>query len=67
MGDLALRLQEWRAAGETSRAEARARCGDDWSIQGGAAVLAQWVEDERDQDVTCPGTSAQLAQWFQQY
>jgi hypothetical protein len=67
VGGLALRLPEWRAAGETSRAEARERCGGDWSIQGGPAVLAQWLEDERDQDLTCPGTSAQLAQWFQQY
>ena len=67
VGDLALGLPEWRAAGQTSRAEARERCGDDWSIQGGPAVLAQWVEAERDQDITCPGTSAQLAQWFQQY
>jgi hypothetical protein len=66
VGGLALRLPEWRAAGQTSRAEARERCGDDWSIQGGSAVLAQWVEDERDRDLTCPGASAQLAQWFQQ-
>ena len=31
----ALGLPEWRAAGQTSREEARRRCGDDWSIQGG--------------------------------
>lgn len=67
VGDLALGLPEWRAAGQTSRAEARARCGEDWSIQGGTAVLAQWVEAERDQDLTCPGTSARLGRWFQQY
>lgn len=66
VGDLALGLPEWRAAGQTSRAEARSRCGDDWSIQGGRAVLGQWVEDERDQDLTCPGTSAELARWFAQ-
>ncbi|GAA1143303.1 hypothetical protein GCM10009606_23420 [Nocardioides aquiterrae] len=66
VGDFAPGLPEWRAAGETSRAEARARCGDDWSIQGGPAVLAQWVADERDQDLTCPGTSRQLARWFAQ-
>lgn len=66
VGDLALGLPEWRAAGQTSRAEARARCGDDWSIQGGRAVLGQWVADERDQDLTCPGTSAELARWFAQ-
>lgn len=67
IGDLALGLPEWRAAGQTSRDEARERCGDDWSIQGGTAVLGQWVETERDQDLTCPGTSAQLGRWFQQY
>lgn len=67
VGDLALGLPEWRAAGQTSRDEARDRCGDDWSIQGGPAVLGQWVEDARDQDITCPGTSARLGRWFQQY
>jgi hypothetical protein len=67
VGDLALELPEWRAAGQTSAAEARERCGDDWSIQGGRGVLAQWVEDRRDLDLTCPGTSAGLARWFQQY
>ena len=67
VGDLTLGVPEWRAAGQTSRAEARARCGGGWSIQGGAAVLAQWVEDERDQDLTCPGTSRRLARWFAQY
>ena len=67
VGDFAPGLPEWRAAGQTSRAEARARCGADWSIQGGAAVLAQWVEDERDQNLTCPGTSRRLARWFAQY
>ncbi|MGY2703131.1 hypothetical protein [Nocardioides sp. HB32] len=66
VGDLALGVPEWRAAGETSAAEARERCGDDWSIQGGPAVLAQWVADDRDQDLTCPGTSAALARWFAQ-
>ena len=67
VGGLALGLPEWRAAGQTSRAEARERCGADWSVQGGAAVLAQWVEDSRDLDITCPGVSARLGRWFQQY
>jgi hypothetical protein len=66
VGDLALELPEWRAAGQTSRAEALERCGDDWQIQGGEAVLGQWVEGQRDLDVTCPGV-ADLGQWFQQY
>ncbi|GAB6985962.1 hypothetical protein [Nocardioides pyridinolyticus] len=67
VADLALGLPEWRAAGETSRAEARERCGDDWSIQGGRAVLGQWLEDQRDHNITCPGVSARLGRWFQQY
>ncbi len=60
-------VAEWRAAGETSREEALNRCGDDWSIQGGPGVLGQWVEDSRDQNVTCPGISADLGRWFHQY
>jgi hypothetical protein len=64
VGDLSLGLPEWRAAGQTSRAEALRRCGDDWSIQGGAPVLAQWVEDRRDVNVTCPGTAEELGDWF---
>ena len=67
VGELALRLPEWRAAGQTSRAEALARCADDGTIQGGEAVLAQWVENRRDLDVTCPGVGADLGRWFQQY
>jgi hypothetical protein len=67
VGDLALGLPEWRAAGQTSRAEATDRCGPDWSIQRGRAVLGQWVEQGRDQNITCPGVSADLGRWFQQY
>lgn len=67
VGDLTLGLPEWRAAGQTSRAEALARCGADWSIQGGEAVLGQWVEDRRDQNVTCPGQEQRLGRWFHQY
>ena len=66
VGDLALELPEWRAAGQTSRAEALERCGDDWQIQGGPAVLGQWVVGQRDLDVTCPGVT-ELGTWFQQY
>lgn len=67
VGDLSLGVPEWRAAGQTSRAEALSRCGDDWSIQGGAAVLGQWVADQRDHNVTCPGAAAELGRWFHQY
>jgi hypothetical protein len=67
VGDLALGLPEWRAAGQTSRAEALTRCGADGAIQGGRPVLGQWVAQQRDQNVTCPGISADLGRWFQQY
>jgi len=64
VGNLALEVPEWRAAGQTSRAEAESRCGPDWSIQGGDAVLAQWVEESRDRNVTCPGAEAALGGYF---
>ncbi len=67
VGDLQLGLPEWRAAGQTSRAEALRRCGPERMFQGGAGVIAQWVEAGRDQNVTCPGTSQQLYRWFHQY
>ena len=66
VGDLALEAPEWRAAGQTSQDEALERCGKDWQIQGGEAVLGQWVEGQRDLDVTCPGLT-DLSRWFQQY
>ncbi|WP_084653683.1 hypothetical protein [Nocardioides insulae] len=67
VGDLRLGLPEWRAAGQTSRAEALRRCGADAMFQGGAAVMAQWVEADRDRNITCPGESAYLGLWFHQY
>lgn len=68
VGDLDLGgVPEWRAAGQTSKAEALDRCGDDWSIQGGKAVMGQWVEAQRDQNVTCPGIAADLGQWFHRF
>lgn len=67
VGDLSLGVPEWRAAGETSSDEALNRCGDDWSIQGGEGVLGQWVEDSRDQNLTCPGVAADLGRWFHQF
>ena len=60
-------VPEWRAAGQTSRAEALNRCGADWSIQGGQAILGQWVADNRDHNVTCPGIALDLGLWFHQY
>lgn len=70
VGDLRIGSPEWRAAGQTSKAEALSRCGPDWSIQGGTALLGQWVEDGRDRNVTCPGVSTvsiSLVQLFHQY
>ncbi|MCD4525145.1 hypothetical protein [Nocardioides sp. cx-173] len=67
VGGLELGVPEWRAAGETSRAEAESRCGDDWVIQGGPAVLAQWVEADRDQNITCGEAHLDLGAWFHQY
>ena len=66
-GTLRLNVPEWRAAGQTSLAEARSRCGSDWVIQGGRGVLGQWVENQRDRNTTCPGATAQLSRWFHQY
>ena len=60
-------VPEWRAAGQTSMTEALERCGDDWSFQGGPGVIGQWVEDDRDRNVTCPGASKQMFRWFAQY
>lgn len=67
VGGLRMRVPEWRAAGQTSREEALRRCGKDWVIQGGAGVLGQWVEDQRDRNVTCPGASIDLPRYFHQY
>ncbi|MDT9592529.1 hypothetical protein RDV89_05585 [Nocardioides zeae] len=67
VGDLELGVGEWRAAGHTSRDEALSRCGSDWVIQGGPAVLGQWVADDRDQNVTCPGVAPDLGRWFHQF
>ena len=67
VGDLQLGIPEWRAAGQTSRAEALRRCGVDRMFQGGEAVLGQWVEADRDMNVTCPGASIDLLRWFHQY
>ena len=67
VGGFELGVPEWRAAGQTSSTEALNRCEPDWVIQGGDAVLGQWVQDNRDMNLTCPGISADLARWFHQY
>lgn len=58
---------EWRAAGQTSMAEALRRCRKDWSFQGGKGVFGQWVEAGRDRNVTCPGAVRDLRDWFHWY
>lgn len=67
VGDFALGIPEWRAAGETSRAEALARCGEDRAFQGGRALIGQWLQDNRDLNVTCPGVARELDRWFHQF
>jgi hypothetical protein len=67
VGDLSLGIPEWRAAGQTSMAEALDRCAADWVIQGGPSVMAQWVQDNRDHNVTCPGTADEMSRWFHRY
>lgn len=67
VGDLRLGVPEWRAAGQTAIDEALRRCRSDWSIQGGEAVLGQWVQDSSDRNVSCPGAMGDPARWFHQY
>jgi hypothetical protein len=67
VGSLRFGAPEWRPAGPRGLAEALNRCGDDWSFQGGRAVLGQWVEDGRDRNVTCPGGASDPSDWFHQY
>lgn len=67
VGTLRFGLPEWRPAGSRGLGEALSRCGDDWSFQGGHGVLGQWVEDDRDRNVTCPGAVRDVREWFHQY
>ncbi|WP_435741573.1 hypothetical protein [Nocardioides sp. SYSU DS0663] len=67
VGDLALGVPEWRAAGPTSRAEALERCGPAWVVQGGRAAIGQWVEGNRDLNVTCPGAEGEVLGWFHRF
>jgi hypothetical protein len=67
VGTLRFGDPEWRPAGPRGLGEALRRCGDDWSFQGGRAVLGQWIEDRRDRNVTCPGAMPNLREWFHQY
>lgn len=64
VGNLRTGVPEWRAAGQTSEAEALRRCRKDWSIQGGPGILGQWVEAGRDRNVACPGAIVNPSTWF---
>ncbi|MGA8848194.1 MAG: hypothetical protein WB471_16385 [Nocardioides sp.] len=67
VGDYSLGVPEWRAAGQTSGEAALAQCEPENAIQGGEAVLGQWVEIGRDMNLTCPGISLEMERWFHQY
>lgn len=66
VGEYSLEVPEWRAAGPSSRSAALGKCEDaaDLSIQGGEPVLAQWVDGNRDRNLTCPGVSRDLGRYF---
>lgn len=62
VGNLRLGVPEWRAAGFADRAAALSKCVPAETIQGGRAVLSQWVRLDRDQNITCP--RADPVPWF---
>jgi hypothetical protein len=66
-GPLRFRAPASGPAGSPGLRAALRRCRDDWSFQGGKAVLGQWVEARRDRNVTCPGAMPRLREWFHQY
>ncbi len=68
VGDFTLGgVPEWRAAGPTSKAEALRRCKSDWSFQGGEAIMGQWVQFNRDRNITCPGVTGLMTDYFHQF
>jgi hypothetical protein len=68
VGDFSLGgVPEWRAAGQTSKAEALRRCGDDWAFQGGPGIMGQWVQFDRDRNITCPGAPGTMADYFHRW
>ena len=68
VGDLALGLPEWRAAGQTSRAEALDRCGPRL-VASRAAGRCSVSGSSRGGTRTSPARAsrADLGRWFQQY
>ena len=68
VGDFSLGgVPEWRAAGPTSQAEALSRCEDDWAFQGGVGIMGQWVQYDRDRNITCPDATGLLTDYFHQW
>lgn len=67
VGALDLGVVEWRASGPGTRDSALVRCSEDWSVQGGEVVMTQWVQHDRDRNITCPGMAGRLGEWFHQY
>jgi hypothetical protein len=57
-------VPEWRAAGQTSQAEALERCKDEYAFQGGIAIMGQWVQYDRDRNITCPDAKGSLTDYF---
>jgi hypothetical protein len=68
VGDVRHNLPEWRATGHSNQATAARACSSQ-SIQGGRAVLGQWVYQNRDWNVTCPGynKSSLMRGYFRKY
>jgi hypothetical protein len=68
LGSQRSRLPEWRATGHGSKRNARAACSAG-SFQGGAAAMGQWVYQNRDWNVVCPGfdSASQLRRYFHKY
>jgi hypothetical protein len=68
LGSVDYRRPEWRATGHSNRATALRSCKTA-SIQGGRAVMGQWVYQNRDWNALCPGQSkrAELKKYFRKY
>jgi hypothetical protein len=68
VGNWTWKKPEWRATGHTNRATALRACTRA-SIQGGHAVLGQWVHAHRDWDVVCGryASTASLRAFFHKY
>jgi hypothetical protein len=66
VGPLEYGKPEWRATGHSNRATAQRSCTAE-SIQGGRAVLGQWVYQNRDWNVTCSGVAGAMRTYFRKY